>query len=49
MATRDTACSCGQLNLTIEDEPAPISMCPCLAPLSDRLAGRGPDWQGEWE
>ena len=28
--TRHAACSCGQLQLTIEDEPARISMCHCL-------------------
>lgn len=31
MATRQAACSCGQLHLTIEGEPARISMCHCLA------------------
>ena len=31
MATRRAACSCGQLHLTIEGEPARISMCHCLA------------------
>jgi hypothetical protein len=30
MTTRRAACSCGQLNLTIEGEPARISMCHCL-------------------
>ena len=28
--TRRAACSCGQLNLTIEGEPVRISMCHCL-------------------
>jgi hypothetical protein len=28
--TRRAACNCGQLNLTIEGEPARISMCHCL-------------------
>jgi len=28
--TRHAACSCGQLHLTIEGEPARISMCHCL-------------------
>jgi hypothetical protein len=31
MTTRQAACSCGQLHLTIEGEPARISMCHCLA------------------
>ena len=31
MTTRHTACSCGQLHLTIEGEPSRISMCHCLA------------------
>jgi hypothetical protein len=30
MTTRRAACSCGQLNLTIEGEPARISLCHCL-------------------
>jgi len=30
MTTRRAACSCGQLHLTIEDEPSRISMCHCL-------------------
>ena len=30
MIVRRAACSCGQLNLTIEGEPARISMCHCL-------------------
>src|SRR4029077_18611575 len=31
MTTRQAACSCGQLHLTIEGEPARISICHCLA------------------
>ena len=31
MTTRRAACSCGELYLTIEDEPSRISMCHCLA------------------
>jgi hypothetical protein len=31
MATRDAACSCGQLHLTVEGDPVRISMCHCLA------------------
>jgi hypothetical protein len=30
MTTRHATCSCGQLNLTVEGEPARISMCHCL-------------------
>ncbi len=30
MTIRRAACSCGQLNLTIEGEPSRISMCHCL-------------------
>jgi len=30
MTTRRAACNCGQLHLTIEDEPSRISMCHCL-------------------
>src|SRR5205823_12908899 len=30
MAIRHAACSCGQLQLTIEGEPSRISMCHCL-------------------
>jgi hypothetical protein len=31
MSTRDAACSCGQLHLTVEGDPIRISMCHCLA------------------
>jgi hypothetical protein len=31
VATRDAACTCGQLRLTVEGEPVRISMCHCLA------------------
>ena len=31
MATREAACSCGQLHLTAEGDPIRISMCHCLA------------------
>jgi hypothetical protein len=31
MATREAACSCGQLHLTAEGDPVRISMCHCLA------------------
>jgi hypothetical protein len=31
MTTRRAACSCGQLELTCDGEPARISMCHCLA------------------
>ena len=31
MSARHAACSCGQLHLTLEGEPARISMCHCLA------------------
>jgi hypothetical protein len=31
MATRDAACSCGQLQVTAEGDPIRISMCHCLA------------------
>ena len=31
MATREAACSCGQLRLTAEGDPTRISMCHCLA------------------
>ena len=30
MTTRDAACSCGQLHLTIEGEPLRVAMCHCL-------------------
>ena len=30
MTTRQAACNCGQLHLTIEGEPVRISMCHCL-------------------
>ena len=30
MTSRRASCSCGQLNLSIEGEPARISMCHCL-------------------
>ena len=30
MSTRHASCSCGQLHLTIEGEPARVSMCHCL-------------------
>jgi hypothetical protein len=29
--TREAACSCGQLHLTVEGEPVRISMCHCFA------------------
>jgi hypothetical protein len=31
MATREAACSCGQLQLTAEGDPMRVSMCHCLA------------------
>jgi hypothetical protein len=31
MATREAACSCGQLQLTAEGDPIRVSMCHCLA------------------
>ena len=31
MTARHAACSCGQLHLTIEGEPARVSVCQCLA------------------
>ena len=31
MPSRDAACSCGQLRLTVEGDPVRISMCHCLA------------------
>jgi hypothetical protein len=31
MPTRDAACSCGQLQLTAEEDPIRVSMCHCLA------------------
>lgn len=31
MTIRRAACSCGQLQLTIEGEPSRVSMCSCLA------------------
>jgi hypothetical protein len=31
MATREAACSCGQLRLVVEGEPLRISICHCLA------------------
>jgi hypothetical protein len=31
VATREAACSCGQLRLTAEGDPVRISMCHCLA------------------
>jgi hypothetical protein len=31
MATRDAACSCGQLRVTAEGDPVRNSMCHCLA------------------
>jgi hypothetical protein len=31
MPTREAACSCGQLRLTVEGDPRSVSMCHCLA------------------
>jgi hypothetical protein len=31
MATRDAACHCGQLRLTVEGDPFAVSICNCLA------------------
>ncbi len=31
MSTREAACSCGQLRLTVEGDPFDVSMCHCLA------------------
>ena len=31
MATRDAACNCGQLHLTVHGDPVRISLCRCLA------------------
>jgi hypothetical protein len=30
-ATREAACSCGQLRVTVEGEPVRVSVCHCLA------------------
>src|SRR5262245_59173046 len=30
MTTRNASCSCGQLHLTLEGEPARVAMCHCL-------------------
>lgn len=31
MATRDAACSCGQLRVAVEGDPVRVSVCHCLA------------------
>ena len=36
MNTRRAACSCGQLQVTIEGDPSRIALCHCLACQSER-------------
>jgi hypothetical protein len=45
-ATREAACSCGQLRLTAEGEPVRVSMCHCLA--CQRRTGSAFSMQARW-
>src|SRR4051812_21115453 len=46
MGTREAACSCGQLRLTVEGDPFRISMCHCLA--CQRRTGSAFGMQARW-
>ena len=46
MATREAACSCGQLRVTVEGDPIRISMCHCLA--CQRRTGSAFGMQARW-
>jgi hypothetical protein len=46
MATREAACSCGQLRVTVEGEPVRVSMCHCLA--CQRRTGSAFGIQARW-
>jgi hypothetical protein len=44
--TREAACSCGQLRVTVEGDPVRISMCHCLA--CQRRTGSAFSIQARW-
>jgi hypothetical protein len=46
MSSREAACSCGQLRVTVEGDPVRISMCHCLA--CQRRTGSAFSMQARW-
>lgn len=46
MATREAACSCGQLRVAVEGEPLRVSVCHCLA--CQRRTGSAFSFQARW-
>lgn len=46
MATREAACSCGQLRVEVEGDPVRVSVCHCLA--CQRRTGSAFGYQARW-
>jgi hypothetical protein len=46
MATREAACSCGQLRVRVEGDPVRVSVCHCLA--CQRRTGSAFGYQARW-
>lgn len=46
MATREAACSCGQLRVLVEGDPVRVSVCHCLA--CQRRTGSTYGFQARW-
>jgi hypothetical protein len=46
MATREAACSCGQLQVELEGDPVRVSVCHCLA--CQRRTGSAFGYQARW-
>jgi hypothetical protein len=46
MATREAACSCGQLRVVVEGDPIRVSVCHCLA--CQRRTGSAFGFQARW-
>jgi hypothetical protein len=46
MSSREAACGCGQLRVTVEGDPVRISMCHCLA--CQRRTGSAFSMQARW-
>ncbi|MGH2892702.1 MAG: GFA family protein, partial [Solirubrobacteraceae bacterium] len=46
MATREAACSCGQLTVQVSGDPVRVSVCHCLA--CQRRTGSAFGYQARW-
>lgn len=46
MATREAACSCGQLRVEVDGDPVRVSVCHCLA--CQRRTGSAFGYQARW-